>query len=1085
MSVAVEPGLQVRLRCLGPAQVTGADDELIKFETRKHVLLLYYLARHPGRPVSRDELIDLFWHGDDERKARHSLSHAVSLINKSLHIEAIIPAGSSRLLLKEGIVWLDVREFERLVAEGQMIEARLLWDGTLFEGYWIRKAPKVEEWIGNERSRVERTFRRVLHEVIEEHRSTGDHEMMRNEAETLLGLDDLDEKAMLAYLEALTLLGDRTLALRSYAAFERKITDELSAAPSSELRGWAKRHRQGNNETVRTSNSRNEYATLPVAQPMYGRESEFAQLWDSWERAKVGRGVLLAVRGQAGIGKTTIITRLASQAHVAGGTVCFARCFRSEKSIPFAPIPGLIRQLSRMPGFVGVSGVWLGELSRLVPELRDRFPGLPLPLAIDDSARHRLSDAVVQAVEAICEEQSLLLAIDELQDADEATLALIHFVARQAGRLPLLVVCGYRTGASHSDLEKAFMTSAAKIGFFIDLGALSQANTERLVRQVLAREGNEASDSLVSTLAERSHGNPLHAIEAAISAHSLPTHDDSESVEDVASVEFDDLAIDRLSLLARPAQGLAGALAVAERPLSEYELAEITTLPPSDVAMAIHALEGASFIRLTTRTVALAHERYGAAILQKLGDHEARSLHLRCARLFARSAATDGWAHYQVARHYQSGGRGRNAAIHAKKAAMFAESIGATRERAAALEVLKAIDGPTPDLIADLGRCYLDLHDLTALERLVSETRATANSEEVLAELDYIDAAAATLSFRKTLPLVEARLVDLCHGRPLRHKRDAMLLLVLVADKTGNYGLVRRTAREMRKGPKEKWTEHAYFVTGYVFAKYYWPSKAIEFFEAAIHECQKTRNWTLEQFSRECLAISLKLTGLFDQSIEHYRRSLAIARKVLNPVAEARCLQNLAVSQMAIGELQQAWETLNEVPTTMNLLSDHYTSYNRGVIRFQQQDYASAKGYFLTTFENTAKANHSLLASDACAFAALSCQRLGDLELFRELNSQLKLIEPRNADFRLGFVSQAASAWQIALDGDYPSAAKLLKRRARQLARRDVALWASVELELIVLSEAFLKQRQSDDRIRLMMIAKNYGMNDVVEKCEQ
>ena len=66
-------------------------------------------------------------------------------------------------------------------------------------------------------------MRRALHELLGTARSEGDWESMRSVADSLLELDGLDETAMLAQLVALTLLGDRTLALRRYVEFEARL----------------------------------------------------------------------------------------------------------------------------------------------------------------------------------------------------------------------------------------------------------------------------------------------------------------------------------------------------------------------------------------------------------------------------------------------------------------------------------------------------------------------------------------------------------------------------------------------------------------------------------------------------------------------------------------------------------------------------------------------------------------------------------------------------------------------------------------------------------------------------------------------
>jgi len=211
---AVQPAF--RFSCLGPVALTSATGAVVPFRTRKQAALLLLFARQPGTPLLRNHLLDLLWSGSDEASARHSLSHSVFLINKALACEAIAPAGKDQLVLAEGVVWLDVTAFEQHVRGGQSREARALWRGNIFEGLHVPRAPRFECWAETERERLARTMRDVLAELVDVERTAGAWPAMREAAEALLTLESFDEGAMLACLEASSLLGDRTLALRRY-----------------------------------------------------------------------------------------------------------------------------------------------------------------------------------------------------------------------------------------------------------------------------------------------------------------------------------------------------------------------------------------------------------------------------------------------------------------------------------------------------------------------------------------------------------------------------------------------------------------------------------------------------------------------------------------------------------------------------------------------------------------------------------------------------------------------------------------------------------------------------------------------------
>ena len=308
---AVQPAF--RFSCLGPVELASANGEVVPFRTRKQAALLFLLARQPGTPLLRNHLLDLLWSGADEASARHSLSHSVSLMNKALGCEAIAPSGKDLLALADGLVWLDVTAFERHVRDGQAREARELWRGNLFEGLHVPRAPRFERWTETERQRLGRAMREVLAELVDVERAAGEWHAMRETAEALLAFDAFDEGAMLACLEASSLLGDRTHALRRFREFEVLLRTELEADPGHALRAWAQRHRRGEVTAAPEAPSParvSETTVLPVVQPLYGRHAEFATLWEAWESARTGHGSCVLLQGPAGIGKTALSGKL-------------------------------------------------------------------------------------------------------------------------------------------------------------------------------------------------------------------------------------------------------------------------------------------------------------------------------------------------------------------------------------------------------------------------------------------------------------------------------------------------------------------------------------------------------------------------------------------------------------------------------------------------------------------------------------------------------------------------------------------------------------------------------------------------------
>lgn len=1060
-----------RLRCLGPAMLLGSDDARVSFETRKHLVLLYYLARHPGRPVSRDELTDLFWHGDEEKKARHSLSHAVSLINKSMRAEAIAVVSAGRLMLPEGMVDLDVRDFERLVAEGQFIQARELWNGRLFEGYWIPRAPKLEEWLAVERGRLERVFRRVLHELIEDHRAAGDHEMMRREAEALLDLDELDEKAMLGYLEALTLLGDRTLALRRFKEFEKRIVSELDAEPSSALKSWAKRQKRGEQSPISISRPV-ERGVLPAVRPLYGRDAEFESLWTLWEETATGRGKFVIIEGPAGIGKTALGAKLANQIHVAGGSVCFIRCYRTEKPVPFTPVTAFVNQVSRLPGFLGVGSDSLSELTRLHSDLRHRFPHVPQASPSDDLSRHRLCDAALEAVKSVSDEQSLLIFVDDIQDADEASLALLHYLGRQVSDLRTMLVCAIRTGEALTEVERTFLTSSrtACLAKFVALGQLPSDQIVRLAHQVLAQRGFPSSEALFGEVVRKSWGNPLLAIEAATAATTGQARSEGQTDESPRE-SFDASSIERLRALSPNARLIASTLAAAGRPLSDYELTEVADLPAAELATATAELDSQGFTRYHAGYLAFQHERYQGAAAKLASPAIRQAIHLALANNMRKAAVSNGSIRFELAKHLEAGGRHAQARKQSLLAAEYAASVGAIRSKADALELALTLKPNDEETAVDLAHCYLIVNDSQALARLRSSNKLGRDS----ADFRYFDLAARVQSGEMAFGDGCDHLLELVNGHAsnFRMEPEALLLLLRVADKTFRYGTVRQSARRLRKFA----SSYCSFATAYVFAKYYWAERALPFMEAALKDAQLERNWTVEQLARDGLGIVLKQVGKYRDSVQQFQHAVNLARKTMNPHAEIAALQNRAVTELCLGEFDRMAATHREVERIGGTTSalDKHRLYNDALVDLQLRDHNSAATKFAKCYRECVNAGFPVLAMQCAAGSALVSQRIGDLQGLANHAAAVRALRPHNDQTSMSWIDIAALAFDDALNNGEPEKAlRQLRRSCRQYSRRDVSFWMALELERLNLRIALKDEGTHQDRDRLIQLSARY-----------
>ena len=182
--------------------------------------------------------------------------------------------------------------------------------------------------------------------------------------------------------------------------------------------------------------------------PFVGRESVMERLQGAFQESRRGKGRLLLLVGEPGIGKTRTAEELANHARAAGARVLTGRCHEGEGAPAFWPWIQILREAiaeregADLAQLVGPGG---SDLAELVPELRERLPQLePVTDTAPESARFRLFDAVTRLLERLSREASILVVLDDLHWADPATLLLLRFLAREIGELPIAVVGSYR-----------------------------------------------------------------------------------------------------------------------------------------------------------------------------------------------------------------------------------------------------------------------------------------------------------------------------------------------------------------------------------------------------------------------------------------------------------------------------------------------------------------------------------------------------------------------------------------------------------------------------------------------------------------
>ena len=260
--------------------------------------------------------------------------------------------------------------------------------------------------------------------------------------------------------------------------------------------------------------------------PFVGRQTILGRLEAALDSSTRGRGRVVLLAGEPGIGKTRTAVEFARRARAQGVAVYTGWCDESGVAPPYWPWVRLLRVMledTSADSLRADLGSQVGNLSRILPELRERWPDLPTPPDLGpDELRFQLSDAISTLLRRLALRQPVALIVDDLHRADEPTLGVLRFVAHEIGRVPILVLGTYRdveVDRGHPLAETLSDLTRQPEFERIPIEGFSRDEVEELVRRLTDRE---PSPELVEAIVVRTEGNPLFVTELI---RALPTGD--------------------------------------------------------------------------------------------------------------------------------------------------------------------------------------------------------------------------------------------------------------------------------------------------------------------------------------------------------------------------------------------------------------------------------------------------------------------------------------------------------------------------------------------------------------------------------
>jgi DNA-binding SARP family transcriptional activator len=497
----------VLVRLTGPLRVERDGRELAPAEvaSRKGRTLLRLLCIRRGEPLRAPEIAAVLWPDGLPADPDAVVASLVSRLRRVLGPDAVV---GGRDGYRTGLLDTDLDRARRLVEEAESAQPALALAGAssavrLLEGGDAVPEEADAEWTAALRAEVTGLRRRARHLVARSALAgnapgADDVASAERAARDAVVEDPLDEDAVQLLLRTLLLRGLPAEALRVYDGLRRVLADELGADPGPATRALHAAALSGSDVPAADP------PPAPAERPaLPGRDPEVTGLRAAWARACGGRGGLVVVSGEPGIGKSRLLEELSALAGRSGGAVLHGRAFEGERSLFAQPV---VDALAASVGSVPVDRVrraaaGLGVLGRLVPELAP-FTGGAVPGSATSAVEWSQTSAAVRAFLAgLAREEPVLLVVDDLQRAGRSTVELLHYLVRHLAAERVLIAAAVRSVEGTDVLELL-----ADVASTLSLGPLP-------VEAVSVLAGRAGQEHRAAEVMRRTGGHPLFVVE--------------------------------------------------------------------------------------------------------------------------------------------------------------------------------------------------------------------------------------------------------------------------------------------------------------------------------------------------------------------------------------------------------------------------------------------------------------------------------------------------------------------------------------------------------------------------------------------
>jgi DNA-binding CsgD family transcriptional regulator len=610
---------------------------------------------------------------------------------------------------------------------------------------------------------------------------------------------------------------------------------------------------------------------------LVGRDQELSLLLELVRRASEGAGGAALVLGEAGIGKSRLVSEFGRRAGEQGALVLVGECVDlAEAELPYAPIVGALRAVVRErsePDLAKLFGAARGELSRLLPELGDPAPGVP-----GSVGQTRLFELVLGVLSRLGQERPVALVIEDVHWADSASLDLLAFLVRNQRSERLATVVTFRSDEVSPEHPVRARLAELERGARAQRIELEPLSSAQVAEQVLDITGTAPTAEFSQALHDRAQGNPFFTEEllAAGDGGELP-------------VSLRDALLVRPRRLSGRGLEIVGVAAVAGRTVDHRLLRELVAMKEGELIAALREAVAEQVLISDGLSYSFRHALLREAVYSDLVASQRAPLHAALARALTAQpglAGTPTGSAAEIAHHWHAAGELEAALAASVEAGAEAERVyaiqEARRQYQRVLELWSRV--AEPERITGLPRSALLVRAADSYWLAGDETRAVALARAALDQPDL-------QRDNERAALVEERLASYLWG---------------AGDSDGALEAARRAVARLEDGEASAHRARALCAEGRMLVMRSHNREARARLEEALALARTVGARGEEAQALNYLGGALAFLGDYPGAIEHLRAAVRIARKTTAQTRGLSQYENLSEVLSEAGHLEHA-----------------------------------------------------------------------------------------------------------------------------------------------------------------------------------